>query len=302
MPLKIKYLEEFVVLANCLNFSQTAQQLYMTQPVLSRHISALEQELGVKLFRRTTQSVALTQAGEVFLEGLEPLLGQYAALCERVRLRDEGYSALLRVGLPYYSTNYYLGHAPVAFMEECPQVKLSYLSDHPDQVIAALARGDVDVLVIAHMPFRHGERFEFQDLFREPLSVLLPQNHPLAGREKVRLKELAGETFLGVESNFFSCTWGLLTHLAGQGGFSLGEPVRLNQMESVLIAVQQGQGILVEGENLHSMPQAGVAVVPLEGEGCFRTVSAVTRRGDQNPALSVFASTLRREHSGQADV
>ena len=69
MPLKIKYLEEFVVLANCLNFSQTAQQLYMTQPVLSRHISALEQELGVKLFRRTTQSVALTQAGEVFFGG-----------------------------------------------------------------------------------------------------------------------------------------------------------------------------------------------------------------------------------------
>ena len=58
----------------------------------------------------------------------------------------------------------------------------------------------------------------------------------------------------------------------------------------------------MEGENLHSMPQAGVAVVPLEGEGCFRTVSAVTRRWDQNPALSVFASTLRREHSGQADV
>ncbi len=66
--IKLNYIQEYILLAETLNFSKTAEMSYITQPALSRHILVLEEEMGTKLLLRTTRNVQLTPAGEMVYE------------------------------------------------------------------------------------------------------------------------------------------------------------------------------------------------------------------------------------------
>ena len=68
--MKMEYLKEFYTLAEFLNFTNAAEKLYITQPALSRHITSMEEELGVTLLKRTTKSVELTKAGAMLHDAL----------------------------------------------------------------------------------------------------------------------------------------------------------------------------------------------------------------------------------------
>ena len=81
--MKIHYIREFLLLASNKNFSKTADQLYMSQSTLSRHISSMEKELGVQLIDRSSYTFKLTPAGSIAVEGFQKVLNEYiSALSE----------------------------------------------------------------------------------------------------------------------------------------------------------------------------------------------------------------------------
>ena len=75
---------EILVLSRCLNFGDAAEQLYITQSALSKHVAAAEKELGFRIFDRSTTKVELTEAGEVFVENLHDVLESYDRAVEAV--------------------------------------------------------------------------------------------------------------------------------------------------------------------------------------------------------------------------
>ena len=286
--MKIEHMREFVTLAKYLNYTLAAEHLFITQPVLSRHINALEAELGIKIFRRNTQNVRLTEVGNLFLERIQSILSEYDNMLRDVHLKDQRHDTELRIGIPFYTINYYLDQVPHRFMESYPKIKLTYLIDHPDNIINALKMDEVDLIVVANMPFRHSEEFTFYDVFIEQYNVLVSRKHPLAQRQSVTVADLSGETFLGVTTNYFECIWALIKKLCRHNGFEPNVPVRLNQLESVFISVEQGAGIFIEGQSLNSVPQVNLATLPLVGEGCTRRVSIVYKDESINQAVQYF--------------
>ncbi|NLM21016.1 MAG: LysR family transcriptional regulator [Peptococcaceae bacterium] len=291
--MKIEYLKEFVVLAKYLNFSTAAEHLYISQPVLSRHIAALENELRVKLLHRNTQKVSLTEAGVLFNQRVQILLQKYNDLCEEVRLKEQGFDAELRIGLPYYCMDYYMGQVPIRFATEHPNIMLTYINGHPDQLVDLLIMDKLDVLLIAYASYHDTEGLVLHDLFDEQLIVLFPMNHPLAGRKSVTLSDLAQETFLAMESNIALSVWKYLQDLCLKNGFEPQGLIKFKHLESAIIALQNNQGIIVEGHNLYSLRQEGLSAVPLEGEGCFRRVSIVHKRDSTNPALPLLINKFK---------
>ena len=286
--MKIEYLRETIILAEYLNYTMAAEHLFITQPVLSRHINALETELGVKIFRRSTHNVRLTEAGTFFLERIQSILAEYDGLLRDVSHKDPGYDTELRIGIPYYKLNYYLGQVPRLFMAAYPRIKLSFLTDYPDHIIEALKTDKVDLLITARMPFKYSEDFTFYDVFLEPYNVLFPRKHPLAERAYVTIGDLFEETFLGVKSNYFECTWSLIRKLCRLSGFQPNAPVQFNQIESAHIAVGQGLGIIVEGQDLINVSPDEVVPVPLVGEDYTRPVSIVYKNENNNQAIHRF--------------
>ena len=88
-----------MVLAQRLNFTQAADDLFMAQPALSRLISALEKELDLQLFYRNSRSVALTPAGTVFFKKCPKILDEYRGSVVAARLAQEGYRGSLTLGI-----------------------------------------------------------------------------------------------------------------------------------------------------------------------------------------------------------
>ena len=91
-------LECFCALADSLNFTQTANAMFITQPALSRAISSLEQELQLTLLQRTTHSVTLTPAGKIFSRECQKLLKDLQRVSERARSAQTGQIGSVRIG------------------------------------------------------------------------------------------------------------------------------------------------------------------------------------------------------------
>ena len=100
--MRIDYIREFVRLADTMSFSKASEDLFISQPSLSRHISLLEAELGVRLVDRNTRNAALTAAGRALYGDFTRLLDADRAIGEHARALSDGYSAQLRISSPLY--------------------------------------------------------------------------------------------------------------------------------------------------------------------------------------------------------
>lgn len=95
----INRLNEFITLATLLNYSKAANQLYLTQPALSRHIHDLEQTLGTQLFIRDTHNVHLTSIGEIFLSEAQEIVARYNHALKLVHEVSSSFKGELKIGL-----------------------------------------------------------------------------------------------------------------------------------------------------------------------------------------------------------
>jgi len=98
-PVELRHVRYFIAVAEYLNFSKAAQQLHIAQPPLSRQIRQLEEDLGVTLFLRNKRSVALTKAGQIFLDEARKLIVQAGHAMEAARHAQKGECGVVRIGI-----------------------------------------------------------------------------------------------------------------------------------------------------------------------------------------------------------
>ena len=183
-------LECFLEVANHLNFSRAAQRLRITQPAVSHQIKTLEDELGVKLFIRTSKSVRLTQEGHLFLQYAQDIL-KLSGL-SRARIRESRVAQPKRFGIGCRSSVELKLMEPALcrLREEEPGV-LPILRLIPfDSLENLLQEGDIQLM------FAFQENAPKNGIYRElarcPLVCMCTPDHPLADREEVDVAQLVG--------------------------------------------------------------------------------------------------------------
>jgi DNA-binding transcriptional LysR family regulator len=293
--MKIEYFREFVVLAEYLNFTTAAEHLYITQPVLSRHMAALEAHLDTRLFARSIRSVELTDMGNLFLASIKKILNEYDDLRSLVRMKNQGFADRLCIGVPYYGLHAYLGHFPELFEAEHPEIKLQYIVGDPDDVLNALKQGKADLVLMAGNHFPRAEMFEFHELFREPIGVLISSLDPLAKRESCSLAELSDKLFFSVsDSPYFSELWMHTKSLCQKAGFEPRGPAFLNQVETAFIAVRRGDGVIALSQHLRNQASDEIAYLNLTDRGCERPVNICCKKGKHSDAMGSFISMFSK--------
>jgi DNA-binding transcriptional LysR family regulator len=189
LDLDLRRLRYFVALAEELHFGQAAERLAITQPMLSRQVRKLEQDLGVDLLTRSSRRVELTRAGRQLFDDAQALLTTAGAASRRVR-RAAGGRAALTVG-------FLVGDPIIALVRAFDaahphtdidiDVERIYWSDQP----AALLDDHLDVSFV-HLPM-DGDGLDLTDLYPAPRLALLPGSHRLAGRSEIAIRELADD-------------------------------------------------------------------------------------------------------------
>lgn len=181
-------LECFMEVANFLNFSRAAEHLRITQPAVSHQITALEDELGVKLFQRTSKSVRLTKEGYLFIQYAGEILK--LSRLSRARVKEAGQTAAQRlvIGCRNPTELRFLAPALERLRAERPEV-LPVLRLIPfDSLENLLEEGEI------HMIFSYREAFpakgRFRELARVPLVCICGPEHPLARKDALTLEQL----------------------------------------------------------------------------------------------------------------
>jgi LysR family transcriptional regulator, benzoate and cis,cis-muconate-responsive activator of ben and cat genes len=188
---ELRHLRYFAAVAAHGSFSRAANNLHLTQPALSRQVKDLEDELGVPLFVRGKNAVTLTDAGELFYEEARDLLARADQAIQRVR--GEARNEILRVGYAPSLTTGIMPGALEKFQTATPRVRIELTDLAPREMIDLTKEGRLD-LMIAPSGFEADlPEFQWTELRRMALVLVIAARHPLAKLTKIapaRLRDL----------------------------------------------------------------------------------------------------------------
>jgi len=258
MDVDLRKLRYFLAVAEELHFGRAAERLHITQPVLSRQIRVLESELGVDVFMRDRRSTVLTPAGEQLVHDAGPLLANADALLRRVRAASESVTRLTIGFMPGITLT------PVVRLlrERHPGLDVRMLRTgwHDQVEVLHDARADVGIVRLPIDP----AGLEIRPLFTEPRLVMVASSHRLAGKETVRVADLAADHLL--QDPDAVPEW---RDIAVELRTGERRPVpAIHSVEEKLELVAGGQGIAVipaSTANFYTRP--GVEAIPVDDLG-----------------------------------
>jgi LysR family hydrogen peroxide-inducible transcriptional activator len=187
-------LRYIVALARERHFGHAAAACFVSQPTLSVAVRKLEDELGVPLFERGSNEVALTEVGRAIVEQAQRVLEEADAIKRLAREGADQLSGSLRVGFIYTVGPYLLPHVVPAMHETAPNMPLRIEEGYTAQLVDKLKQGDVDVVVLSLPCAQPG--VVTQPLYDEPFVVVLPAAHPWIERSEIAVEDLASENLL----------------------------------------------------------------------------------------------------------
>lgn len=189
--MRLDYLRYFNHLAKVLNFTKAAEDLFVAQPTLSVAIKRMEQELGVKLFKRGKGSsrIELTESGAAYYEYVSLALNNLDTGLRVAREIQGEANSLVRVGTVYSMQGINWSQAMQAFLsKKSNPPKISIEQSYSPELIARLRKGELDVVFAARMDDLDDLNYIY--VWSQPLVLGVHKNHPLAKREEITLDDL----------------------------------------------------------------------------------------------------------------
>src|SRR5215831_9891301 len=239
MPMEVRQLKIFRVLAEELNFTRTAERVHTVQSNVTAQIKALEDELGAPLFDRLGRRVTLTDAGRRFLPFADQALASMEEGERAIRNGSEP-SGPLRISAPESILTYRLPIVLRNFRRKFPRVELAFLP-HIDATLAfELETGKVDI-GIDMCDFPSNPAFKTDPFHTEKIFLLGDPSHPLAKRRMVKPADLAGQNLLLTEAG---CGYrAKLDRLLALQNIRPGHVTEFSSVEAIKQCVRVGLGL-----------------------------------------------------------
>jgi DNA-binding transcriptional LysR family regulator len=280
--MELRHLRYFLAIAAEKNFTRAAERLGIGQPPLSQQIKALEQELGVQLFRRTAQGATLTPAGEVFAEEAERVLEDADRAVRAAQRAERGETGHLRVGFTGTAAfNPGVSGLIRKFRMKYPNAELSLQEATSGVLLDALEAGRIDVAIV-RPETRNAEILQMDTWQEEPMLVALPADHPLATRRQVALADLSNEAFVQVRREAGSALFDEIVTACRSAGFEPKMSLPAPQIASAVTLVAAGLGISIVPSAITQVQIQGVAYRPLSTKSLRARLSIASRRGDKS--------------------
>jgi DNA-binding transcriptional LysR family regulator len=282
-------LRYFVAVAEHLNFRRAAESLNTSQPSLSQQIRALEEQLGVVLFERTKRRVRLTSAGSVYLAGIRHVISEVDAYGEQAREAQAGLRGTLTVGTNGMVMIEHIPHVVRRFREEFPDVTLSLSILRSPELVAALRAGRIELAFSTGV--ETDAELATQLLWHLPSRVVLPVDHPLAGRESVHLRELDGETLITHPRRGGAGANSQVMALCREQGFTpkaIKEVAEIADLETLIGLVACGLGVTILPSSFATIAPPSVVFKTIAATDAANRISACWRQGEENPLVRNF--------------
>jgi DNA-binding transcriptional LysR family regulator len=289
--IELRHLRYFVAVAEELHFGRAALRLHLAQPPLSQQIRKLEEILGYTLFARTSRSVRLTSAGEVFLDRARRTLRNVQEDLDEARSIGRGEVGFLRVGFIGSSMLTPLPAMLGQYRRQYPKVHLQLSENFTSSLIQSLSKNTLDAGFL-----RDGDPTDeliIEPLFSEPFVAVLPSNHPIAKRKTISPANLRDEPFV-----FFTPTAGALAFrktisLCEEHGFRPRVVQEAPQWLTILRLVGAGLGVSIAPACVAQIATPDIVCLPLRGAKVQSNIEIAYRTGDDRAIVRAFSQIAR---------
>jgi DNA-binding transcriptional LysR family regulator len=278
----------FLAVADSLNFTRAAELCHVSQPALTRAVQQLEQELGGLLLRRERQLTHLTDFGRL----IEPHLRRLSADAEAAKTTARKFlnlqQAQIRLGVmctvgPARFMGFLAG-----FHAANPGCEMTLVEGVPPRMSQMLLQGELDLAVMAQ-PDPFNERLDALSLYRERFCIAFPTGHRLEQQNRIRIVEIAGETYL----RRISCEYrDYLIDRLREHGLATRVGFQSEREDWIQMMVAAGFGVCFLPEFSPTIP--GVLTQPVTDPEVVRDVSLVSMSGRRfSPAVLAFIRAIR---------
>lgn len=239
--MEIKYIREFVVLAELGNYVAAADELYISQPSLTKHIKALESELGVSLFDRTTRKVRLNRFGRAFLPYAEQIVKSNDEATDTLSKLSRDVNDTLHLGVIPAFFAYSIQEYLVRFKSRFPNYSVTLQEGTNDDLLRWVSEGRCNIAIVRHYDKDPGPQFAALPLAQDALVAVVPIGHPFDdGRTSISAEELRGRDLLATNS---ATEARLLKDLQLKTGIDLRVTAHLGRTDSIIKLLEQDFGI-----------------------------------------------------------
>ncbi len=283
--MEIAQLRAFLAVAEELHFGRAAERLHMAQPPLSRAVKQLERDLGTELFERTTRRVRLTTAGEALLGPARDVLESMRVARSAVASAGQGETGTVRLGFAGPSTYLLIGQLGRLVRDRHPGIELSLQSTtYVYEALRQVMAGELDAAIVRWE--REPPGIAHRIVAVEHYVLVVPADHPFAGRDLVSMAECRDEPFVALPADPGSSVRDAFIRTAYDAGFAPDIVQTAPDSWTVMALVAARVGITFTIDTaLHGVLQEGIAMVRL-AEGLSPVHARLAwRHGDQNPAL-----------------
>lgn len=245
-------LECFATLAKTLNYAKAAEQLSMTQPAVSRQIKSLENEMGARLFQRTTRSVTLTQVGWQFLPDARQILAIYYRSREWMESFHKNERNLLQIGYADSHANRLISKILSPILAEQKNIVPELTLDQTDANLRRLSLSQLDLVIGMKDAKFADEAINFVKLRDDGFVCIVSKAHELARECKKRRKKCVSSTDLWLHRQIIAIPPYLLKHTFSRGHHII--PVN-DELDNILCAtISEAYNLVLAG--------AGFALIP----------------------------------------
>lgn len=286
-------IRSFLAVAEEGSLHRAAARLRMSQPALSRQMQVLENELGGRLFDRTSTGVQLTAGGHALVKKMGTVLAAYDGAMVEVRRLVRGENDDLRIGYLASAAREYLDPALKRVRKGHPETKLKLLDLTPGEQIAAFREGTLDVGLTDESGQLLSRDFYTRKLASVPSVVALPEQHLLAEQKEVRLAQLKNETFVnGSDEHVPGISRRLVSYCRHYGKFRPKFTGSANTIAESLEMVANDNAVSILPVFLRYQEVPGVVIRPIAETDVTWDILVVWRRGKVGGALRTLLEGL----------
>jgi LysR family transcriptional regulator, transcription activator of glutamate synthase operon len=297
--MELRQLRYLVALAEERHFTRAAAREHIAQPALSQQIRRLEQEVGLALVERTTRRVALTAAGEVLLARARRILAEVDAAYAELQSLSGVQTGHVFIGAIHTMGPIDLSLALGEFHRRHPGVELTVRDQSSEELAEMLRVDELDLAFLSVTERIESEGLGLHQLVSEELVVVLPRDHPLGGRRRIRMAELSEERFITYRPG--ARLRELLVSAGHEAGFEPHIALESNESHLIrrLVARRLGVAIVPRSDAAGAGPDLSVAT--LVEPAVRRDITLAWRAGRrQTPAGAEFLTLARELYAGSA--
>lgn len=236
----INQLKYFLEVAKYNHFTIAADELCLSQSSLSKQIKSLEEELGIKLFNRSTRNMCLTPFGKEFLEFSKKVLKE----CDGIDSKINEYKALengrIRIGAVSNMNQYGITSLIASFQKNFSNVPIEIKQKKTKELFNLFKSGEIDVAFFTSgsMP---DSSFDTYPIMQDELVLITDINSRFSDKEKASFSEISSENFIYFEAQ--SGMYEIFTKACHKAGFTPNIVHKCSQADTIIELVAEGIGV-----------------------------------------------------------